>query len=374
VDRFGVEYRLFAKSQLDAESFAAAIALENTVEIPRDVVPEGYIEDVVLGQVLTVVQETETTWLTEIRFHIDAVGTELPQLLNVVFGNASILKGVKVIGFKFNSDIRDLFPGARFGAAGVRALIGKDEGGFVCPVIKPQGSTINDLAQLCYQTAVAGADIIKEDHGLSNQKNASFKSRIPVCAEAVAKANAERQASGISGQAIYLANIGGHGDEVEELAFYAKEHGAGGILLIPGLFSFDAIQRLARNEDFGLPIMSHPSFLGPYVLSEDTGFNHGSLFGDVMRLAGADISVFPNYGGRFGFTKEQCRQITDRCSADDGIGKFILPSPGGGMTLDRLEELYKVYGKDCVYLVGGSLLRERENIGDAIRKMLDSLR
>ena len=327
-----------------------------------------------MGQVLTVVQETETTWLTEIRFHIDAVGTELPQLLNVIFGNASILKGVKVIGFKFNSDIRDLFPGARFGTTGIRTLIGKDEGGFVCPVIKPQGSTIQDLAQLCYQTAVAGADIIKEDHGLSNQKKASFKSRIPVCAEAVAKANAERQASGISGQAIYLANIGGHGDEVEELAFYAKEHGAGGILLIPGLFSFDAIQRLARNEDFGLPIMSHPSFLGPYVLSEDTGFNHGSLFGDVMRLAGADISVFPNYGGRFGFTKEQCRQITDRCSADDGIGKSILPSPGGGMTLDRLEELYKVYGKDCVYLVGGSLLRERENIGDAIRKMSDSLR
>ncbi|MEP3198098.1 MAG: RuBisCO large subunit C-terminal-like domain-containing protein [Lentilitoribacter sp.] len=374
MDRFGVQYRLFAKSQLDAESFAAAIALENTVEIPRDVVPKGYIEDVVLGQVLNVVQESETTWLSEIGFHIDAVGTELPQLLNVIFGNASILKGVKVIGFKFNSDITDLFPGARYGATGIRALIGKDEGGFVCPVIKPQGSTIKDLAQLCYQTAVAGADIIKEDHGLSNQKNATFKSRIPVCAEAVAKANAERQASGITGQAIYLANIGGHGDEVEELAFYAKEHGAGGILLIPGLFGFDAIQRLARNEDFGLPIMAHPSFLGPYVLSEDTGFSHGSLFGDLMRLAGADVSVFPNYGGRFGFTKEQCREITDRCTADDGIGKTILPSPGGGMTLDRLEELYKVYGKNSVYLVGGSLLRERENIGDAIRKMSNSLR
>lgn len=374
MDRFGVQYRLFAKSQLDAESFAAAIALENTVEIPRDVVPKGYIEDVVLGQVLNVVQETETTWLSEIRFHIDAVGTELPQLLNVIFGNASILKGVKVIGFKFNSDITDLFPGARFGATGIRALIGKDEGGFVCPVIKPQGSTIRDLAQLCYQTAVAGADIIKEDHGLSNQKNATFKSRIPVCAEAVAKANAERQASGITGQAIYLVNIGGHGDEVEELAFYAKEHGAGGILLIPGLFGFDAIQRLARNEDFGLPIMAHPSFLGPYVLSNDTGFSHGSLFGDLMRLAGADISVFPNYGGRFGFTKSQCRQIIERCFASDGIGKPILPSPGGGMTLDRLNELYATYGEDSVYLIGGSLLRQRENIGDAIREMLESFR
>ena len=66
MDRFGVQYRLFAKSQLDAESFAAAIALENTVEIPRDVVPKGYIEDVVLGQVLTVVQETETTFSEDV--------------------------------------------------------------------------------------------------------------------------------------------------------------------------------------------------------------------------------------------------------------------------------------------------------------------
>ncbi|MBO6920411.1 MAG: ribulose 1,5-bisphosphate carboxylase [Rhizobiaceae bacterium] len=373
MDRFSVDYRLFAASHAEAENFADAIALENTVEIPRDVVPNGYIEDVVLGKVVSVAKESEQTYLGEISYHIDAVGTELPQLLNVIFGNASILKGVKVIGFKFNSDVRDLFPGARFGARGVRTLIGKDTGGFVCPVIKPQGSTTQELSDLCYKTAVAGADIIKEDHGLSNQKNSLFKSRIPECAEAVAKANAERRAMGEPGQAIYLANIGGHGDEVEELAFYAKEHGAGGILLIPGLFGFDAIQRLARNESFGLPIMAHPSFLGPYVLSDDTGFSHGSLFGDLMRLAGADISVFPNYGGRFGFTKSQCQHIIDRCCASDGIGKPILPSPGGGMTLDRLDELFATYGEDSVYLIGGSLLRQRENIGNAIREMVECL-
>lgn len=374
MDRFRVIYRLFAASHSEAEDFASAIALENTVEIPRDIVPRGYIEDVVLGQVVSVASETDQTYLVEISYHIDAVGTELPQLLNVIFGNASILKGVKVIAFNFNSAVRDLFPGARFGTKGIRKLIRKATGGFVCPVIKPQGSSTQELADLCYQTAVAGADIVKEDHGLSNQKNSSFKSRVPECAEAVAKANAERLARGQTGQAIYLANIGGHGDEVEELAFYAKEHGASGILLIPGLFGFDAIQRLARNDNFGLPIMAHPSFLGPYVLSDRTGFSHGSLFGDLMRLAGADISVFPNYGGRFGFTKDQCNDIKARCRASDGIGKSILPSPGGGMTLDRLGELYETYGQESVYLIGGSLLRKREHIGEAIRQMSDSLR
>lgn len=372
-DRFGVTYRLFVQSQSEAEEFAAAIALENTVEIPRDVVPSGYIEDVVLGQVLNVYQETEQTWICEIGYHVDAVGQELPQLLNVIFGNASILKGVKVVGLDFNEDIRTRFAGAKYGAEGLRQIIDKSSGGYVCPVIKPQGSSTSELADLCFQVAVAGADIVKEDHGLSNQPNSPFKERIPKCAEAVAKANAKRQAEGSEGRALYFANIGGHGNEVEELAFYAKENGATGLLLIPGLFGFDALQRLAQNSEFDLPIMAHPSFLGPYVLSEDTGFTHGILFGDLVRLAGADISVFPNYGGRFGFTKSECQDIVARCIAKDGVGNAILPSPGGGMTLNRIPELYQTYGDDAVYLIGGSLLRAGDKIGEAIKSMRNRL-
>ncbi|WP_108485138.1 RuBisCO large subunit C-terminal-like domain-containing protein [Oceaniglobus ichthyenteri] len=373
MDRYRVTYRLFAASQSDAEDFAQAIAVENTVEIPRDIVPAGYIEDVVLGRVEPVRPETDETWLATISYHIDASGAELPQLLNVIFGNASILKGVKLVGFDFNADVRARFPGARFGAAGLRALIGKPAGGFVCPVIKPQGSTSRALAELCYQTALAGADIIKEDHGLSNQPNAPFKERIPLCAEAVAKANAQRKANGDTTQAVYLPNIGGHANEVEDLAFFAKEHGAQGVLLIPGLFGLDTVQRLARNDAFGLPIMVHPSFSGPMYLSRDTGYSHGCYLGGLMRLAGADISVFPNYGGRFGFSKQECLEIVDACTSRTGIGPAILPSPGGGMNLERLGDMYQTYGDDCVYLLGGSLLRAGDRIGEAIRSMVGAL-
>ncbi|MEN0087992.1 MAG: RuBisCO large subunit C-terminal-like domain-containing protein [Pseudomonadota bacterium] len=374
MERFEVTYRLFADDEAGAMTFAAAIAVENTVEIPRDLVPPGFIEDVVLGWVESVTAETAQTWLATISYHIDAVGTELPQLLNVVFGNASILKGVKVVDLSFNDDVRALFPGAQFGAEGVRELINRQSGGFICPVIKPQGSTTQELADLCYRTAAAGADIIKEDHGLSNQRNSPFRERIPVLAEAVARANSERRAKGDSSQALYLANIGGHGDEVEELAFFAKEHGATGLLLIPGLFGFDAVQRLARNESFDLPIMVHPSFTGPYVLSDDTGFSHGTFFGDLARLAGADISVFPNHGGRFGFSKQQCEEIVSACRAETGLGKAILPSPGGGMKVDRLPEMHAMYGDDCVYLIGGDILRLSDQLDDAISTMKSKLR
>jgi len=373
MDRFTVTYRIVATDHADAMARAEAIALEDTVEIPRDVVPKGYIEDVVVGRVEDVSPAADGVWRARIGYHIDAAGRELPQLLNVILGNASILRGVKAIDLTPNADLRARFAGARFGAAGLRTLTGRARGGYVCPVIKPQGSSSETLARLCYLTAVAGADIIKEDHGLANQDAAPVKERVTLCAKAVARANAQRADQGDTARALYFANIGGHGDEVRDLAYYAKDAGASGILLIPGLFGFDAINRLARDPDFNLPIMAHPSHLGPYVLSPDHGYSHGMLFGQMMRLAGADISVFPNFGGRFGFSMAECAEIVSSCIHDRGLGPAILPSPGGGMSIERLPDMVANYGEDCVYLLGGSLLRYGDEIGLAIKEMRAAL-
>src|SRR5690606_38384383 len=50
-DRFRVTYHLSTGDAAEARGRAEAIALEQTVEIPRDVVPAGFVEDVILGQV-----------------------------------------------------------------------------------------------------------------------------------------------------------------------------------------------------------------------------------------------------------------------------------------------------------------------------------
>ena len=374
MERFQVTYRIVAEDAGDAAARAEAIAIENTVEIPRDVVPRGYIEDVVLGRVEEVSEETEKTWRVAVSYHIDAVGRELPQFINVVFGNASILPGVKAMAVTPNADVLERFPGARFGIEGIRRLCGRPSGALVAPVIKPQGSSSAALAELCFQTARAGADIVKEDHGLANQDAAPFRERVLRCAAAVEDANAERAAAGDTSRALYFANIGGHGDQVTELAAFAKDAGVGGVILMPGLYGFDAVNRLAQNRDFGLPVMAHPSHLGPYVLSDRQGYSHGLMFGQLMRIAGADISVFPNEGGRFGFSLGQCHEIIEACRTTLGHGSPIMPSPGGGMTIDRLGRMKSLYGEDCIYLLGGSLLRFGNKIGDAIQEMGAQLR
>ncbi len=372
-ERFRVTYRIFAGDKGEARARALAVALEQTAEIPQDVVPEGHVRDEILGRVEMLLPEATGRFRATISYSPDSVGPDLGQLLNVIFGNSSIQTGLKVVGLELGATLSARFRGARFGARGLRELTGKAQGGLVCPVIKPMGLPTADLADTAYRVALAGADIVKEDHGLANQPTAPFRVRVPAIADAVARANARRRADGDGSRALYFANLPRGGGDLLADARFAREAGADGLLVIPGLHGFDAIRTLATDPGLTLPVMAHPSFLGPHVLSENTGFSHAMIFATLMRLAGSDISIFPNFGGRFGFSRDECASIVDGCRCANGPGRPILPSPGGGMSIDRMPELRALYGEDCVYLLGGGLLRLGERIGDGVREMVAAL-
>ncbi|MBO6637742.1 MAG: ribulose 1,5-bisphosphate carboxylase [Roseitalea sp.] len=363
-ERFRVFYRIFADSAAQAIRRAHDIAIEQTVEVPADVVPEGFIADEIVGQVGRAEMGERGVFDVAISYSPDSVGSELGQLLNVIFGNSSIQLGIKVIGFEPGATISGRFAGPRFGIDGVRARANRPKGGLISPVIKPQGSTAQQFADIAFRCVAGGADIIKDDHGLADQPMAPFRERTEAIAGAVARANAE---FGMS--ALHFANITGRPDQLVERAFFAKQAGAGGVLLMPGLLGFEIVHRLATEPDFDLPSMTHPSITGPFVLSPDTGLTHAMMYGTLQRLAGSDISVFPNVGGRFGFSAEECVSIADACRDPEGMGKSIFPSPGGGMSVDRAADMVAMYGDDVVYLIGGSLLRHGDRIGDAVAAM-----
>ena len=71
-------------------------------------------------------------------------------------------------------------------------------------------------------------------------------------------------------------------------------------------------------------------------------------------------------------TVAECDEIVAACRAD-APGIPILPSPGGGMTPDRMPDLAAAYGPDTVYLLGGSLLRAGQGLASMIRKLRDDL-
>ncbi len=368
MSRFCVSYRIFAASHAEAQARAEAIALEQTVEIPRDVVPTGYVEDTILGQIEEIGREGDGQFRATISYSPDSAGPDFAQFLNVVFGNSSIQRGLRVIGVDPGESLRARHAGARFGIEGLRRLSGRAKGGLIAPVIKPQGLGADALAEISYRCAVAGADIVKEDHGITDQQMAPFRERVEKIAASVARAAEET-----GHRALYFPSVAGHPWDIRDNLRFARDAGADGFLIMPGLLGFGLMQAIASDPDLNLPVMAHPSFLGPYVLSPDTGFDQGVLFGTLQRLAGADISVFPNVGGRFGFTAEDCRAIASACRDPNGPGAPILPSPGGGMSVARAGEMAQMYGPDVVYLLGGSLLRLGAQIGEGIAQMRAAL-
>lgn len=364
MQRFTVTYRVFAADAAEARARAEGIALEQTVEVPRDVVPDGYIADEIVGRIEEIGQEAEGRFRATLSYSPDSAGHEITQFFNVIFGNSSIQKGLKVIAIDPGAEMLARHPGPRFGIEGIRARAGRPAGGMIAPVLKPQGLDADALAKIAYLSAKAGADIVKEDHGITDQHMAPFRERVEKIAAAVAKANAET-----GGHSLYFPSLAGRPQDIEDNILFAKEAGADGLLIMPGLLGFGVVDRIARDDSLAMPVMTHPAFLGPFVLSEDTGFSHGMMFGTLQRLAGSDISVFPNVGGRFGFTAGECGEIADACRTPQGPGTPMLPSPGGGMNVERAADMVRMYGEDVVYLLGGSLLRHGDRIGEGIAAM-----
>jgi ribulose-bisphosphate carboxylase large chain len=371
MDRFSVRYRIEAADETEARARALDMALEQTLEIPRDVVPKGYVEDVMLGRLeeLAEADGDRGAYFADISYSDDDIGGDFLQLLNVVFGNSSIKPGIKALSMTLSDGIAAICPGPRFGAGGLRRQAGVEAGPLIMSAIKPVGLATRELARLAHDFALGGMHYVKDDHGLASQSTSPFAERLKACIDAVGEANAKT-----GGQCLFVPNITAAGGCTYGNAMEAKEAGAGVVMLAPALAGMDIAYQLSRDPAFGLPVITHPAFGGANVVGGHCGFSHALYYGQISRLMGADAVVFPNFGGRFGFTKEECLSIARAGLDPFGALGRTLPAPGGGMSIDKVNEMKSVYGDDIMYLVGGALLKAPEGVVEATRRLVEKTR
>jgi ribulose-bisphosphate carboxylase large chain len=212
------------------------------------------------------------------------------------------------------------------------------------------GLSCKELADLAYQFARGGVDMIKDDHGLADQPFSPFKERVQRCAQAVERAIRET-----GKKCLYVPNLSVPADQILEKALFAKKNKVGALMVAPGLVGLDTMRMLADDDRIALPIISHPAFQGTFTAHPDNGVSHYTIFGQLPRLAGADASIFPNYGGRFSFSIEDCQSIVRGAAVPMHHIKPIFSAPGGGMSLERIPEMIKTYGRDVIFLIGGAL-------------------
>lgn len=360
-ERFAVVYQLTGNRE-EALRKAEDICIEQTIEFPADLIPEDDIRGSIFGRIEQIEACGEDLYRARISYAVEIADVEITQFLNVIFGNISLKPGIRVEDLELPASLLKVYRGPRFGIPGLRALLKAENRALLCTAIKPMGLPVEVLSELTYEFAVGGIDIIKDDHGLANQPFSPYKERVQRCAEAVQKANLQS-----NGNSLYAPNVTAPGDQVFERAYFAKQVGAGALLVSPGLIGFDRMQALANDDQLDLPILFHPTFLGSFVTYPFTGVAHAVIFGLMARMGGADVTIFPNFGGRFSFTREECLSIADASRKPFGYLKPIFPAPAGGMKIEKITEMLEAYGPDVVLLIGGDLHRHPQGVREASR-------
>lgn len=374
-ERFIVTYRIEASTYEEAKSIAWAVQVEQTIEFPYEFVTDPYIKETITGRLESLepivedspyinvgvmpnaVIDTSRYYLASISYHVDTTALEATQFLNVVFGNSSLQPHIWVVDIELCPTLYDVFKGPQFGLQGIRRLVETPTRPMIQAVVKPMGTPNVELARMCGAYTRGGADVIKDDHGISNQSFSQYKDRVKRCAAMVQEMNAVHGT-----HTLYAANVSGDGTDVLERAYFAKEAGATALMVAAGLVGFGWLHKLATDENLRLPIIHHPAYSGGFVSPGVSGVADYLQLGLLPRIFGADMSIFVSYGGRFTFTEEQCKRISSYIKRPMGLMKAACPAPGGGVTDARLNELVELYGNDTMFLVGGDMFRRGPDI------------
>lgn len=326
----------------EADARAAALAVEQSVEVPLEAIRDDRIRREIVGRV-EAVRPAADGFDVVLGLAEETTGYETAQLLNMLYGNCSMHDDVELVDVEFTDDYCHHFPGPRFGIDGIREMTAAHGRALTCTAIKPQGSTIAHLSELARTFALAGIDIIKDDHGLADQAFSPFAQRVPAVQRAVEQANRDS-----GGHTRYAPTFSGSPKAIAEQLRIARDCGVTMAMVVPMLVGLPVFREM--RDDFGMALLAHPSFTLARCVSP------ALLIGKIYRMLGADAVIFPNHGSRFAYSRDTCASLVRNARQPWASYLPSLPVPGGGMTPERVDEAVHEYGIDTMLLVGGGLL------------------
>ncbi|MGH9381376.1 MAG: RuBisCO large subunit C-terminal-like domain-containing protein [Thermoanaerobaculia bacterium] len=346
-DRVHVTYRFPLTAGEDPKARAREMAREQTVEVPEGCFPPEF-EGAVVAEVAGVERVGEGVVEVRLTYSREVAGGGVPQLLNLLLGNVSMFERVRVVDIGWPDWVGEIAAGPAFGVDGVRRLTGVFGRPLLATAVKPLGHTVEELARRCREFVLGGLDIVKDDHSLADQEWAPFAERVARCQEAVAKAGGEA-----GSEALYVPHLSGPFEELPWRVERLRALGCRAVMVHPAILGWDVVRWLAAES--GLAVFTHPTFSGPLWAVPDTGIAPEILLGDLLRLLGSDVVVYPNAAGRFPITLQEVNAIAARLRRPwEGI-RPALPMLGGGIDLERVGEWASRFGPDTVLLVGSSL-------------------
>ncbi len=293
-------------------------------------------------------------YLTKIRFpyEIFEVGN-IPQYLSVIAGNLfglGKLDAVRLLDIDLPKELCGCGP--KFGIEGVRKLAGTDVSRrpHIGTIIKPKvGLNPKDTAQVAYDAAMGGLDLIKDDETLTNQPFCPLFERLEAVMDALDKAKDET-----GKQVLYAVNVTTGGDKIVELAHEAVRRGANMLMVDVLTAGFSAIQALAEDPSINVPIHVHRTMHGALTRNPHHGIAMRPI-AKLVRSAGGDQLHTGTVSGKMGGNAAEVLGDNAAITEELAYLKPVFPVASGGVHPGKVAAEIAKLGTDIVLQAGGGI-------------------
>ncbi|PEJ47751.1 2,3-diketo-5-methylthiopentyl-1-phosphate enolase [Bacillus sp. AFS002410] len=290
-----------------------------------------------------------TKGIIEIYYPSLNFSADIPAILTTVFGKLSLDGEIKLIDLNFTDDLLRLFPGPKFGIKGIREKLDVYDRPLLMSIFKSIiGRDLPYISEELKKQALGGVDLIKDDEIL-------FDTITSITDRVTHGKNILNQVYEKTGhKTLYAVNLTGRTYELKEKALRAAEAGADVFLLNVFSYGIDVLQGLVEDPSINVPIMAHPAVSGAFTASPIYGIDAGLLLGKLLRIAGADFSLFPSPYGSVALPKETALKIAENLTESNGL-KETFPVPSAGIHPALVPQLIQDFGIEQVINAGGGI-------------------
>jgi 2,3-diketo-5-methylthiopentyl-1-phosphate enolase len=286
--------------------------------------------------------------VVQLAFPIDAWIDNVPMMLLSIAGNCfAYCPKLRLLDVSIPDDLLAKFKGPKFGVPGIRKLLNEPERPLSLHIIKPKmGMTPQQVANQCYETALGGVDMMKDDEMTSDVYNSKFEDRLKAVREALEKAHGKT-----GKRPIYFLSITDEPRRIFDKAARAVELGATGLLVCYSA-GLPVIRQLAEDPAIKVPILIHASFM---VAAQPR--ISWPVFAKLIRLCGGDLMLTPTYWSSIPMVSlEEGIRTAQVKLAPLGHIKPMWPMPCAGVYPGLAPILVGEYGPDIVIPAGGGML------------------
>lgn len=368
----GNEPHAFAKFVINAKQYPASIIEEIAIGQTLGAWEEQFVKrSVLIEKVAKIVtyERTENSHIVTLAFPHNIWHGKLSWLLTILYGKMSFYENIQLNSVWFSSDCfsKNILQGPKWNANALKEKVGANLlHPLLMGILKPNVAMADEQICSFYQEAAqAGLHILKDDEIRHDESFSNTLKRVEQVSNVAEK-------NGL--KTLYAVHFQFCAFSFKEQIVQLHNAGAQALLINTWTSGIDFLQQLRTLTH--LPILSHPALVGAFGIRESTSTIHPRVtLSQLIRAAGADLSLFPSPYGKLGLEKSLALDIAHSCQLKNENWEInsTIPVPSAGIKPEHAKEAKKDFGKDFVLNAGTGIFANHKGITSTIKIFREEL-